>query len=86
MNMGRGRNPSSSGAEFPDGPDGESIGIGLSQPVASSPMGSVNSALDPRPIESRRTTAEFGMGWPHDEAWSRDQDQEALGGVGRPIA
>ena len=42
----------------------ESNGNGFSQPIASSPIGSVNSAsISVR--WRRNTTAELGMGWPH---------------------
>ena len=40
------------------------MGNGFSQPIASSPIGSVNSASIPVRW-SRNTTAELGMGWPH---------------------
>src|SRR6202034_312974 len=42
----------------------ESDGNGFSQPIASSPIGSVNSAsISVR--WRRNTTADLGMGWPH---------------------
>ena len=58
----------------------ESNGNGFSQPIASSPIGSVNSASIP--VRWRRnTTAELGMGWPHAGMLPRE-----IGGPGGVVA